>query len=138
MTAQKRNGANLELGDRTEKSNQKFHVEYVGDGFYKITNLNSSLPLDVVDGKNENGTNIRQWEDNESDAQKWKIRKNIDGSYNIIPKVGNALDITEANISNGTNIQTYEYNNSYAQKFAFESTTADTPYSCNKKSNNKY
>ena len=119
--ASRNNGANVLLWDWYETDNiqKKFNIEYdMNDGYYTITNVNSGKLLDVQNGGTTNGTNVWQYEINNTDSQKWKIERNDNGSYSIISKLsGLYLDISNGNISNGGNVQTYEGNNSSAQQF---------------------
>ena len=113
------NGANVLLWDWYEENNlqKQFNIEYdETDGYYTITNVNSGKLLTVQEGQ----TNIIQYEAYGSDAQKWKIIKNSNGSYSIISKLNNLyLDIQNGNISNGANVQVYEGNGTGAQQFSF-------------------
>ncbi|WP_338933258.1 RICIN domain-containing protein [Streptomyces netropsis] len=43
------------------------------NGVYTVTNLASGKVLDVVGGSQANGANVQQWEDNGTDAQKWRF-----------------------------------------------------------------
>ena len=119
----KNNGANVLLWDWYEENNtqKKFNFRYdETDGYYTITNVNSGKLLDVQNGGMSNGTNVWQYEENGSDAQKWLIQKNSNGSYSIISKSnGLYLDIQNGNIANGGNVQVYEGNGSVAQQFYF-------------------
>ena len=119
----KDNGANVLIWEWADTNNnqKKFNLRYdENDGCYTITNVNSGKLLDVENGGNTNGTNVWQYEENDSDAQKWRIMKNSNGSFSIISKhCGLNLDISNGNIANGGNVQIYEGNNSPAQQFMF-------------------
>jgi len=113
------NGANVLLWDWYEENNlqKQFNIQYdETDGYYTITNVNSGKLLTVQDGQK----NIIQYKEYGTDAQKWKIIKNSNGSYSIISKLNNLyLDIQNGNISNGANVQVYEGNGTGAQQFSF-------------------
>ncbi len=116
----KANGANVQIYKKQAANRQKFKVEYLGDGYYKIIAVHSNKVLDVYAGAKQAGTNVWQYEFNNSDAQKWKIQKNSDGTYSIISKCnGLYLDLYAGLVQNGTNIQVYTGNGSNAQKFKF-------------------
>ena len=116
-------GAGLQLWRKNNNKNQKFYIEYVGNGYYKINNVQSAKVLDVPDASKEVGTKIQQYGSNDTSAQRWKIRKNIDGTYNFISEnSGLALDIEYGTIQEGTSIQQFTYTNSYAQRFRLEKT----------------
>lgn len=117
-------GANLQLWTKNNTENQKFYIEYAGNGYYKIYNVKSAKVLDVPDGSKEIGAKIRQYGNNDTSAQRWKIRKNIDGTYNFIAECsGLALDVENGIMQEGTSIQQYTYTNSYSQRFNIEKTS---------------
>ena len=116
----KENGANIQIYKKQAVSRQKFNIEYLSDGYYKIVASYSNKVLDVEGAGKTSGTNVWQYEFNNSDAQKWKIQKNSDNTYSIISKCnGLYLDLYGASAQNGRNIQVYEGNGSLAQKFKF-------------------
>lgn len=72
----------------------------------------------------ENGNIIQQWEDNNTDAQKWIIKENDDNTYSIISKgTGLYMTLEYYNADNGTNILIYEKNGKANQNFVFEKIT---------------
>ena len=112
--------ANVQIWNYENASQQKFKLEYDGQGYYTIRNLNSGKVLDVQDASMKSGANVWQYFYNGSDAQKWIIRKNEDESYSIFSKLtGYCLDIQNGDLNNGANIQVYSNNSSGAQKFSF-------------------
>ena len=119
----KDNGANVLIWEWADTNNnqKKFNLRYdENDGCYTITNVNSGKLLDVENGGSTNGSNVWQYEENGSDAQKWRIMKNTNGSFSIVSKhCGLNLDISNGNIANGGNVQIYEENSSPAQQFMF-------------------
>ena len=118
------NGAKLQLWIKNNTENQRFYIQYAGNGYYKIYNVKSAKALDVPDSSKDVETKIQQYESNDLSSQRWKIRKNIDGSYNFIAECsGLALDVENGIIEDGTRIQQYTYTNSNAQKFKLEKTS---------------
>ena len=116
-------GASLQLWTKNNNKNQKFYIEYVGNGYYKISNVQSTKVLDVPDGSKKVGIKIQQYKSNDTSAQRWKIRKNIDGTYNFISECsGLALDVEYGVMQEGTSIQQFTYTNSYTQRFRLEKT----------------
>ena len=115
--------ASLQLWTKNNNKNQKFYIEYVGNGYYKISNVQSTKVLDVPDGSKKIGIKIQQYKSNDTSAQRWKIRKNIDGTYNFISECsGLALDVEYGVMQEGTSIQQFTYTNSYTQRFRLEKT----------------
>lgn len=90
------NGANVSVwsdgDDLSTPANawQRWHLRYVGDGYYNIINHNTGLFLDVDNGNKANGTNVFQWERNGGDNQLWKF----------VP-ADNAVDATAPSVPNG-------------------------------------
>ena len=119
------NGANVEIWERTYGNNQKFNVNYVGNGYYTISDVRTGKMLEVCKDKSSPGTNVQMWETNGTDRQKWKIEKNGKG-YLIISKIGNlALDLYGGYTASGTNIQVWTNNKSDWQSFIFNATTVE-------------
>ena len=117
------NGANVQLWSEPDiiTKNQRFEVEYKGEGYYEIKAQHSGKVLDVAGGGTTNGSNVQQYEKNGTDAQKWIIKDNKDGTYSIISKKsGLYLDVKNGTIANGSNVQIYAGNGSNAQRFIFE------------------
>ncbi len=107
--------ANVKLGSWKNIDNEKNKFEIIYDnlsGFYTIKNINSGNMLDVQNGGMNPGTNVWQHKPNGTDAQKWKIEKNQDGSYSFISKKnGLKLNVDKENI----NVE--KTNNQKEQKF---------------------
>lgn len=120
--AKDNDGANAELWSVLGIEDHVFTVTWLGDGFYKIKLKHSeSKCLDVAGGSMEKGANVWQYQDNGSDAQKWRIDKAADGNgYTIQAKCsGYYLDVSEGKADDAINIQLWEGNNSNAQRWYF-------------------
>ena len=120
------NSANIVVGKRNNKNNQKFYIEYIGSSKdYKITAQHSQKVMDVCNGEAFNGANVWQFESNNTNAQRWNIVKS-GNYYTIKTKCSNGsfvLDVNGGSTSEGANIQLFESNNSAAQKFKLVETT---------------
>ena len=103
----------LQIWTLNESSkNQKFKLEYLGNGYYKIICKSTKQVLTV----NEN--TIIQSKDKNTDNQKWKIETAKNGYYFIKSKsTGLYLDIAGASSNDGTKLQIYNKNESNAQMF---------------------
>lgn len=111
-----------------------FHMTYLNNGFYKITQLNTRMVIDVFGGNLERGSNVSMWEDTGSTAQQWSIEK-TDGGYKIRSRGNNYyLDIYDGKYENGTNVLTWDNHEGDNQFFTF------IPYTPNEKpvSDGKY
>ncbi|MBR5149434.1 MAG: RICIN domain-containing protein [Bacteroidaceae bacterium] len=52
---------------------QRWHLDYVGDGYYHVINYESGLYLAVDGGNTANGANVHQWTNDGSDKLLWKF-----------------------------------------------------------------
>ncbi len=116
------NFANIQISDNQNKQNQKFRIEQISNtGEYKIISIESGKALDVYSGSQKSGTNVDQYDWNNSDAQKWSFYKVADNVYKIKSKCnGLYLDVYGKGSNNGTNVDVYADNNSEAQMFYLE------------------
>ncbi|MBQ9021664.1 MAG: RICIN domain-containing protein [Eggerthellaceae bacterium] len=110
-------GANVQLYKANNTLAQYWRAVYKGNGVYQFVNLKNSNKLGVP-GQLKNESNVSM---QSSKNIGWKIVKNSNGSYSLIPAQNSKmrLDVTGALTGNGTNIQIYETNNTEAQKFYF-------------------
>lgn len=113
--------ANIRIYNNLLDEKQVFIVNYLGDGYYKITNKYSGKSLDVANGGMQAGTNVWQYDYKGDDAQKWIIKESGDGKYfNIISvKNGLYLDVDGGVSQDGQNVKTYSCNSNNAQKWKF-------------------
>ena len=93
----------------------------IEEGYYRIhSKLNYNFVFDILDGSLEAGANLQLYESNNTNAQKFRIKKRADGTYKILNAVsGMALDVQVAVFENGTNIQTWGDTDNAAQKWTF-------------------
>lgn len=100
---------------------QIFEIKYLKNGYYEIIQQKSSKALEVMEGKQDNGTPIIQNSvDSESTLQQWTIKDAGDGYFYIISRCnGLYIDIPAGNVEANPIIQMYEGNATNAQKFSF-------------------
>lgn len=97
-----------------------------GSGYYEIFSSigdGKTFKLDLDSGKPDNGTNIALYTDTHSDAQKFKLVENSDGSYTILTKSSgdrSAVEIENDLDLNGGNVQQFEVNGHDCQKWLLE------------------
>ncbi len=114
--------ANIQIYEKQAVNREKFKLEYLKDGTYKITSVNSNKVLDVQNDGRVNETNVCQFTPRNpiSDNEKWIIKNAGGGYYYIISKAsGLYLDIYNAEAKNGANVQIYEGHEGIGQKFKF-------------------
>ena len=110
----------LQLWNNIGKAQQRFYIEYQGNGYYKIKVKKSGKMLDVENGSLKEKTNVQQYHDNGSDAQQWIIYDLGDGMYNIISKCnGLYMSTSDANIKKETKIVLKNFKNTNEQCFKF-------------------
>ena len=100
--------------------NKSLYASENVEGIYYIQNKFSGLYLDVEDGSQNNGANIRQWSYNGSDAQKFKLVSAGNGYYYILTGATgykSCLDVSEGSAKDGTNIMQWEYWGGEMQKY---------------------
>ena len=129
-------GSNVQLYNFTNAFvAEKFTINYVSDGWYKILEKTSGLALELVDPDTNflnNSKNVKLASDNGGKNQLWKIRKNSDGTYYIINKAnGYYLDLESSKTDNATNVSTHEYNEGNNQKWIIELETYNIKYNMN-------
>ena len=104
---------NVEIYALNYGINQKWKIEYLGDGYYKILcNKDNSYGLQV------NGNNINIGKYTGSQDQQWIIKKS-GNFYYLISKSGKYVDLYYGNVGNTTNIQAYSFTGTNSQRFNF-------------------
>lgn len=133
--ASAQSGSNVNIASASSNSGTLWKITKNSDGTFTLSpKSNSSLALDIANGKSANGTNVRVWRKNGTSAQKFVIKKMAgltaayangktisEGSYNIATKLAGqrVVDVTSGSLSAGANIQLWRSNNTAAQKFKF-------------------
>lgn len=123
----KNNYANALVYTRNGGSNQKFKIDYLEDGYYKIIASHSGKALTVKDSSINACANVDQEDYIGIDSQKWVIKSAGGEYYYIISKCnGLYLDLEGGTDKSGTNVEVYYSNNQNWQKFKFTSTDVET------------
>lgn len=104
---------NIAIYDLQYNLNQKWYIEYLDDGYYKIlSNKDSNYSLQ------QNNDNIDIGIYKEADNQKWEIIK-CSGGYYLKSKIGEYITLDSGNTSNNINIETSDFLGEKKQKFNF-------------------
>ncbi len=126
------NGSNIQVCEGTKNNNaQKFSFKKVEkqvnkktieDGVYQIQSaLNSKYVLEVADSSNSNGGNVQIWQNKNIMSQKFQVKYNNIGYYEITAiHSGKLLDVQNEGKTNGTNIQQCESTSSDAQRWIIQ------------------
>ena len=110
---------NLELYTRNSGENQKFVVQYVGDGQYTIRDLATNKNTSV--NNYPYNTNFEQADPSDAAAQKFVILPNSNGTYTIASSdMMVTLDIEGGTLANNTNIRAWGGNGTGAQQWGFK------------------
>lgn len=97
----------------------------ITEATYVISNyVNPNYVLDIKDGSKANRGNLQIYKSNNTNAQKWQLKKDSVGYITFINVWSNkALDVSNATVRNGSNIWQYESNGTYAQKWIAKKNT---------------
>ena len=95
-----------------------WEFSYQGDGDYVIKNIGTGKVVDVDHGQTVSGTNVYEYYDNGTTAQRWKVIPDGTGKYYLVPKVNHNLcmDVSGGELNNGQNIQIYTANMTKSQR----------------------
>lgn len=117
--------ANVWIYDGNGTSAQKFALDQVTqlpDGTYTIASgLDSNKVVDIYAGSLASSANVQLYRNNGSNAQKFNVKRNSDGTYTITNEgSGKVLDVFAGSTADRANVQQYESNGSAAQKWRIE------------------
>lgn len=109
---------------KMDKMAQEYNSS-ITESTYVISNFaQSKYVVDVSNGSKNSGANVWAFQSNNTNAQKWKVKKDSVGYITFINIGSNkALDVYNGNATNGTNIWQFNYNDSYAQKWIAKKNT---------------
>lgn len=102
----------------TENDFMKFRFTYLGDGYYKITNIGSNKVIEAAKDDPESTVQQNTWEGN--NRQKWKLYMDEDGYFEISPKSTPScrIDVTSGKADDWQYIDINPSDESNAQKWA--------------------
>lgn len=94
----------------------------IADGLYEISSLLvPNADIEVANGNSGNGARIQNWSANDTAAQRWRIKKQSDGTYTIInARTGKSLDVPDALVYAEQRVQQYTFNGTQAQRWYIE------------------
>lgn len=112
------NGARVQLYSSNNTNAQKYRFESIGNGTYKIVNVNSGKVLDVAGGSTANGAALQQYTSNNTVAQQWTVRNYGSGKIVLVSVNANkAVDIPGGNAVQQAQLQLYSPNGTVAQQW---------------------
>ena len=111
-------GDNVQQWTYNDFPTQKWVVEHVGNGEYRLENANSGKYLEVAGGSTLDGANVQQWSWNGFPTQKWRIEHVENGEFRLVNvNSGKALEVKGGDTTNGANVQQWSWNGSDSQRF---------------------
>ena len=114
---------NVQVATKNNSLEQRWLVSFDDQGYARIKNLGSGKFLNVTGNSKLSGTNVGQYANTNSDAQKWIFVKNSNGTYKIVSALFPTLvlDVEGNGTISGTNVQVYNDNGTQAQQWEFAS-----------------
>lgn len=129
------NGANIQIYADNYSAAQRFYIKgegqiESGEWYYSFKNANSGKMLDVWGGETTPKTNVWQYTQNDSGAQRWFLRKTkqVEGInvFQIVNAMsGLALDVAGAEGANSANVWIYTPNGTIAQNWFLKKCVAE-------------
>ena len=117
------NGTNIEQYPYVKSNALHWSLIKADNDDYYIVNQNSGTLLSISASSSANNANVHLWEFDNTAGQKFRIKRNSDGTYSFLSKASNytkAVQI-EGNISaTAANVSQYTYDGSFRQKFILE------------------
>ena len=119
-------GSNVITVSPVLSSNQSWNLLRQNDGSYKITNNATGKVLDVYAASRESGANVGLYASNDTNAQRWFIYKNTNGTYTLRAKCGVtcALTVDGNSTSAGANVLMKTFNGADGQQFKISKVSA--------------
>ena len=112
------NEARVQLYSSNNTNAQKYRFESIGNGTYKIVNINSGKMLDVAGGSTANGAALQQYTSNNTVAQQWTVRNYGSSKIALVSVNANkAVDIPDGNAVQQAQLQLYSPNGTVAQQW---------------------
>ena len=107
------NGARLQQWTYGGGNNQKWRVEDMGSGYFRLTSISSGKVAEVAGSSTANGAAVQQWDWGGGDNQRWSLTLQSDGSYQVLNKTsGKALDVSGVSTADGADIQQWDWSGS--------------------------
>ena len=114
---------NVDAEKPSTENNQKFRIEYVKNGLYRIVNVNSNMLVGY--SSSSAGANVRQRENHNSTKQLWKVRVSPNGGIQFVgANGGKVMNIVGVDYADGANVNMAKSANSKQQRWWLEKTKA--------------
>lgn len=110
------NGDNVVTAN-PHNASQTWRLTRASDGSYTIKNNATGKVLDVYAASRASGTNVDLYTSNNTNAQKWYIYQNQNGTYTLRAKCGTTCVLTVASASAGANVYMSTFTSAAVQQF---------------------
>ena len=100
----KKEGANVQLSRSAGSQGEKFKIEYLGEGVYRIKNATTNKSIDIAGSSNGNGANIQMAASKDKSSQKWVIELGDDGIMFKSVQSGKYLNVNGGQAKTGANV----------------------------------
>ena len=114
-------------GNVIQSASQAWNIKSVGNGEYSIID-DSGNALTVVNGSSEDGANIAVSPSDNSEAQRFRLIENTDGSYSFMTVSSGGvrcIDVYNISLEDGANICQWEFWGGDGQKFIIEPSSTE-------------
>jgi hypothetical protein len=122
-------GANVQQCSFNGGNNQKWYINYNGDGtFTFLSQINTNFALDVYGANSGNYANINLWTNHGGDSEKFKIYYTDNSVYKIASKISNyerCLVVENRSCSDEGNVMQHDYNKSWNDLWILEPVSID-------------
>jgi alpha-amylase len=114
------NGADVHQWDYLGGANQRWTVQAVGDGYYRLLATHSSKSLDVEGSSTDDGDNVVQWEERSQESQHWDIQNTGTGYRLIARHSEKCLEVSGWSVENGGTVQQWNWHGNANQRWDFQ------------------
>jgi thermitase len=97
--------------------NQKWQIEALGAGLYKLKAMHSGRLMSIGASNMADGAKVIQWDDGTYNDQKWYIQVSGSGYRLVAYHSGKCLDVLNFGTADGIQLQQWACNGSSAQQF---------------------
>jgi hypothetical protein len=119
-------GSNIQVWNLDDEHDRVFRFHETNEqGFYEIQVGNtSSARVDIDHGKADDGTNVKVWERNGANAQKFRLQHLGNGRYKIYDKNGRVVCLAGRKNENGTNVHIWgDHNGAWMEWYLIDAQT---------------
>lgn len=119
------NGATAQQWEYVGSQNQQWKIDYLHNGFYRLTAMHSNKSLEVANSSKDEGATVQQWDSNDLPNQQWVFKATGNGFFKIENRnSGKVLDVYGLSMDNGAAVKQYSYGGGLNQQWGLEKITS--------------